>query len=240
MAILARDTFTRTVTSGWGSADVGGAWTGVGQYTSAGRSVNGSAGILSPQNGWGGDMTLPVVVRDVAVEMTYTLTAVLGLGTIYIGAKGRISGSSDYEVAAVHNPDGTLDLTIYQDTADATLATTRLAYASWTSLGQLRLKAEIFGTSPTTIRGKLWPDGDAEPDWQVSYNAAPSGTLASPGLLGIEAYRDPGGSSTVTVAVSDYQATDWTDTPTTGLGMYVGDREVTAAYLGTTPVTRPA
>lgn len=239
MAILAQDSFTRTVTGGWGSADVGGAWSGVGQYVQAGRSVNGSAGVLAPQAGWGGDMTLPVPVRDVAVQVAYTLTAALGGGALYIGLKARISGSSDYEVAAVHNGSGAIDLIVYRNTADAALATVRLPLASWNTLGKLRLKAEVFGTTPTTIRGKLWQDGTAEPDWQVVHEATPTGTLGSPGLLGVEAYRDPGGSGTVTVAFDDYLAADYSTNPTPSPRMYVGTQPVTAMYLGATPVALP-
>lgn len=237
MAILAQDSFTRTVSSGWGSADVGGAWSGTGQYTSSGRSVGGGTGNLVPQNGWGGDMTLPVVVRDVATQVSYTLTAPLGLGLLYIGLKARISGSSDYEVAAVHTGAGDIDLIVYRDNAGATLATTRLPLASWNTLGMLHLKAEVHGTTPTTIRGKLWPDGQAEPDWQVSHTATPTGTLGNAGLVGVEAFRDAGGSATVTVAFDDYLAADWTDGPAPALTMYVGEQPVTAMYLGAAPIT---
>lgn len=240
MAVLAQDSFTRTVSSGWGNADVGGAWTGTGQYASSGLSVSGGAGILVPQNGWGGDMTLNKPVRDVASQVSYTLTAPLNLGIIYIGLKSRISGSSDYEIAAVHNPNGTIDLVVYRNTADTTLATVRLSMASWNTLGKLNMKSEVYGTSPTTIRGKLWVAGTTEPDWQISTTTTPTGTLGNAGLLGIEAYRDAGGTGTVSVAFDDYMAADWSDVPAPVPKVYVGSQPVSAMYLGTTPITYPS
>lgn len=237
MAILGQDSFTRTISNGWGAADVGGTWSGTEQYASSGRSVNGATGILTPSNGWGGDMLLSAQARDVAMQVSYTVTAAAGGGVIYVGLKARVSGSSDYEIAAVHHPDGFLDLTVYQDTASTVLATTRLPYAAWTTLSTLYMKAEVFGAAPATIRGKLWPEGSPEPGWQISHDATPAGTLGSAGILGIEAYRDPGGTGNVTVSFDDYQAADWTSQPDPEARIFIGEQPVTAIYLGTTPVT---
>src|SRR5690606_4918974 len=52
----------------------------------------------------------------------------------------------------------------------------------------LQVRAEVTGTSPTTVRAKVWADGTSEPeDWAVSATDS-TAKLQAPGGVGLRAY----------------------------------------------------
>src|SRR5689334_10907937 len=63
---LATDAFGREVTGGWGSADVGGAWTVAGAASDA--AVTGGSGRLTAAAGISTGATLGISSRDVALQ----------------------------------------------------------------------------------------------------------------------------------------------------------------------------
>lgn len=237
MAVIAADTFTRTVATGWGTAGTGGAWVGDGLFAnSANLSVDGTAGVVLLARG-GGVVQLPAAsTTDTLTEATYAITGSPGVGTRFVGLLSRIVGGNDYEVAVRHDIGGAVWLYLWKNRSAATLATSPEVYATWQSGDTYHMKVEVTGVAPAVIRGKVWRDSDPEPDWQIEHSETPTGSHAGPGAVGIECYRNGDGTTAASsVKFDNYRVTDTAATTPT---MYVGAAPVSALYLGGALVTR--
>lgn len=188
--VVARDLFDRTVTSGWGSAPTGGAWTvgsgsfysvdaGVGRVTmgtaGAGRStflagVSAtsadalvSAGVDKAATGGGTDLT--VVGRRTTSGNEYRAQIkVLSTGGVRVGLQ-RLAGGSATMLAQVNAPG--------------------LTY----SAGQrLRIRLQVVGASPTTLRTKVWTAGTPEPPSWLLERTDSTAALQGPGAVGLLTY----------------------------------------------------
>jgi hypothetical protein len=71
----------------------------------------------------------------------------------------------------------------------------------------LNIRFQVSGTSPTTLRAKLWKVGTTEPvAWQLTVTDA-TASLQAPGAIGFESYIS--GSATnapVTVSLDNFLA----------------------------------
>ncbi|WP_245821173.1 LamG-like jellyroll fold domain-containing protein [Geodermatophilus pulveris] len=188
---LAADAFERSVTSGWGTADVGGAWTMSG--SSGISSVTGGAGQLSGGIGRTVGATLGAVSgQDVAVQAELTLPqAATGTGA-WVSLGGRKVGSTDQRATLRFQSTGAVDVRLDRtvDGAETVLASQRLAgtYAPGTAL---TVRLELAGTA---LRAKVWPAGTAEPTaWTVTATDT-TAALQRPGSLFLEVYTS--GSAT--------------------------------------------
>lgn len=237
MAVIAQDSFERAVATGWGAADVGGAWSGDGAFAnSANLSVDDGAGMVLLVPG-GGVMSLPAVsATDTHAEVTYTITGGPAAGARFIGLFSRIVGGNDYEVVVEHRT--AVNLTLVKNRSAVTVATIPNVYTSWASGNTYHLKAEVSGIAPTVIRGKVWRDGEAEPAWQLEHSETPTGTHAGAGAVGLEGYRNGGGTTgSTSILFDNYQVTDLAAPVPT---VYIGAAQVVAAYLGSDPVATKA
>ncbi|MDO8122556.1 RHS repeat-associated core domain-containing protein [Isoptericola sp. b490] len=81
---------------------------------------------------------------------------------------------------------------------------------------RLRVRVQVEGASPTTIRAKVWKVGDGEPStWQVQTTDATSG-LQTTGTVGFTAYASASASNTpITVTFDDVWAGTIGTTPGT-------------------------
>ncbi|MCI0688817.1 MAG: DNRLRE domain-containing protein, partial [Sporichthyaceae bacterium] len=187
------DGFNRTVSGGWGTADVGGAWSNSGP--AADFSVDGSAAravLAAPAVGRHG--TLPSASTTDS-DTTFTVAAdKLGTGNgIYVAANGRdVAGVGKYLSRVKLAPTGTVTLMLmWADTAGVTtnltseLTVPGLTYAPGT---QLRVRLQVTGVSPTTLKAKVWADGTAEPaTWQQTATDSTAG-LQVAGQVGFWSY----------------------------------------------------
>jgi PKD domain-containing protein/concanavalin A-like lectin/glucanase superfamily protein len=208
---LASDTFTRTVTGGWGTAPVGGAWSAIG--SAADLSVNGSTG----------QITLPAVsvgrgaslagVSATGTDTTVKLSSnkVVNGNGAYVWITGRrITGAGEYRARVRLMPDGRVALMLLRLNADGTDTTlvaeqviTGLSYAPGTALS---VRVQVTGTAPTTVRAKVWAAGTTEPAaWQQSVTDDGAGLQAA-GSVRLNTFLS--GSSTsapVVISVDDYR-----------------------------------
>ena len=72
----------------------------------------------------------------------------------------------------------------------------------------LRLRAQVVGSGPTTIRMKVWVDGTPEPaNWATTTPWSDSAaTLQSAGAVGLRAYLSSAATNApVTVSFDDYE-----------------------------------
>ncbi len=165
-AFLARDDFGRTVANGWGTADVGGPWTVGGP---ADRwSVASGRGLLSLNAGNGYAAYLP----SVSTTTTDVTLSVAGDkmptgGGQYVSVIGRrVSANVDYRAKVQITSAGSVNLWLARTVGGTeTLlpgggVVSGLTYAAG---DRLEVRIQVTGTSPTTVRAKVWKFGGTEP-----------------------------------------------------------------------------
>jgi PKD repeat protein len=182
---LAQDAFTRSVTGGWGSADIGGAW------TLAGGSTNFLVGNGFGQQSAGAGLTRTATLAGVTstnadVQATITTDKAATGGGIYVSTIGRLVGSTDYEARVWIKSTGVVQLQLLQ--GSTTLQALNLTGFTYNTGDLLRVRVQVFGTSPTTIRAKVWPAAQAEPAaWQLSTTDT-TAALQVAGSTGLRSY----------------------------------------------------
>ncbi|MGY1693261.1 PKD domain-containing protein, partial [Geodermatophilus sp. SYSU D01105] len=108
-APFAVDSFGREVASGWGAAEVGGAWTVAGS-TAAARVVDGAGQISGAAGKESRAGLADVAQQEVAVQADITLPQAATGGGAYISLAGRRIGTSDYRATLRFQASGLVDL----------------------------------------------------------------------------------------------------------------------------------
>ncbi|MFI0419295.1 phosphatase PAP2 family protein [Spongiactinospora sp. 9N601] len=209
-ATLVADTFNRTVTNGFGTADAGGAWwvgAPAGSY-----AVNAGQARITLTEPSAGRSAYPNRVISTGTDLAFKVgldKLATGNG-VYVTAVGRrVDGAGNYRSTLIIRPDGAVMLQLRRadsagtETALAPLQT--IPGISYTPGSLLHLRLQVVGTSPTTLRAKVWPDGTPEPAaWhQTVTDSTP--VLQGAGRAGLLAYLS--GTATnapVTVNVDDF------------------------------------
>jgi hypothetical protein len=189
-APLAADAFTRTRASGWGSADVGGAWAL--STTAASFGVNGSAGTMQLGAGQTRAAFLGVTARDVDLSFGVAADkAPTGGGLYAYGVARRVDASTEYRMKVRLRADGSVWVQAGR-TSGATETPlgveTRVAGLTLAPGSRLNVRARVTGASPTTISIRAWAQGGPEPSgwaYQVTDGTA---ALQVAGGLGLRTY----------------------------------------------------
>lgn len=229
------DDFDRTVTSGWGSADIGGAWT----TTTPGKfAVNGQVGTMSVAAGatvktWLGDLVW--TSADVQATVS-TDKAPAGSGPWVLVQARRVTDDLHYAARVKLNGDGTVGLHVTAGDGTA-IAGGMVEGLTFTGGERLRVRVQAEGTSPTTLRAKVWAEGDPEPAvWNVEATDTTEG-LQTAGTIGIRAYL-PGSATNAPVGVL---VDDLSATPVGAQAAAAGTPATTAAATtATTAVVGPS
>jgi PKD repeat protein len=202
---LAADAFSRTVSGGLGTADTGGAWTTSG--TASSFAVTGGAATIASPSG----ANRFAYLGSVSSSDT-DLTATIGLtrpraSSLYAGLIGRRLGTATYAARIVVSSSGTAQVQLQRNT-DTVLKSATLSGGTIGTGDQMRLRLQVTGASPTTVRAKAWKVGTPEPTtWQVTTTDATSG-LQSAGSIGLYSYLcSTGRPSPITVTFDDITAT---------------------------------
>lgn len=209
---LARDTFSRTVSNGLGTADTGGPWTVTG--TTGNYSVAGGAGRLRLPTAGAANYAYLGSVRSSATDLYVELASdkrATGSG-LYLSVIGRrIAGSGEYQAKAHVTSTGAVNLSLVRTTASGTetpiqgnLAIGGLNYAVG---DRLALRLQVTGTGTTTIRAKIWKVGTAEPaTWQRSVTDT-TAALQAAGGVGLVTYLSGNAANApITVLVDNLRA----------------------------------
>jgi len=206
----AADAFGRTVANGWGTADVGGAW-----------SLTGSASAFSVSGGTG-RMVMPtagssfaaylggVSSSDTQVQVGVGLDKAQTGGGTYVSVIGRrFSSNTDYRVKLRFMAGGAI-----VDTLERVISGTEVSLASvtapvtYTPGAVVSVQLQVTGTSPTTLRSMIWLRGTTQPTaWQLTTTDNTSG-LQLPGAVALLVYLS--GSATnapITGSFSAFSAT---------------------------------
>ncbi|RWZ50892.1 PKD domain-containing protein [Labedella phragmitis] len=193
---IAADAFERTATSAWGIANTGGPWTVTGG--AAAFSVNGGDGVMTLPAGHTRNARLgQVSVTDVSLQADIATPVLADGGGAYVSLVARQVDTSYYS-ARVRIQNGAVVLQIMRN--GTAISQTNVSGLTVTPSTTLRLKVETTGTSPTTIKTKVWVAGQTEPaSWQLSTTDSTAG-LQSAGQIGATGYVS-GSTTTGPIAV---------------------------------------
>ena len=201
---FATDLFGRTVTGGFGTADVGGAWTYNGTLTRF--SVNGTAKIVG---GVGTNVAayLPAVSqRDINATADISIDRAASGSGAYVSILGRrLSENNDYRLRVRYQSNGTLVAYVVRvvNNADTILAWANVAGINPAPGEVLRVRFQVSGGATTTARAKVWRASGTEPAaWLISGNDAAPAAFQGPGNVGILLYHSStwvGTASTLTI-----------------------------------------
>ncbi len=201
---LATDAFNRNVTTGWGSADVGGPWT---VTVSDSLSVHGGAGNMRMAAGSGPSAYLNGVSAadvDMVSKLNYDKPAT---ATIYTSMVARRVGTSDYRLKLRSTASQTnLELVRTVNGSETVLATQVVPGFVMSASDEINVRLQVTGTGTPTVKGKIWLTGNAEPaNWALTATDTSTAALQNPGAVGFYSYLS--GSATnapITLQVQDF------------------------------------
>ncbi len=216
--IIASDTFTRTTTSGFGQAPVGGLWSN--SSTGTDYKLNGTQGTI--RLGTAGT-TRSVTLQSLSqrnIELlervkTDKLAAGGNISTYFIGR--QVAPGLEYRARLRFGTDGSLNVVatkVVGGVETGVGAEVKLLGITHAANQLYWLKADISGYSPTSLKIKVWKDGTAEPgSWAYTGTDATAG-LQTYGTFGMQAYLASGSTNApVTVTLDDFSATALTPPP---------------------------
>jgi PKD repeat protein len=188
---FALDEFTRSQDTGLGSADVGGAWTA---SPSSGFAVSGGSAVIKLSTpGISRTAYLDAASQDSADASTsFSVDQPATGGGIYATVIGRrVSADDDYRatVRITATNAVTVSLASLQGSGTAIpLGGTVTLGSSYAAGSAVHVRTQVTGTSPTTIKAKVWLGSDAEPDaWTVTATDSYA-ALQAPGSIGLVGY----------------------------------------------------
>ena len=215
--VLAQDAFGRNVSSGWGSADVGGAWTVGG--TASNYSVSGGVGRVSLNAGGGRTASLSSVSQSSAdVTARLSLDKATTGGGVYMAVIGRqVNSSNDYRVKLLVQSSGAVTAQLVRVVAGTETVIQSVAPVPGLAVAAgdgLQVRFQVSGTGTTNLAAKVWKSGTAEPSAWLLQAADSTAALQASGAIGLWAYMS--GSATnapVVLSVDDLDARPVGGTP---------------------------
>lgn len=194
------DTFERTVSNGWGTADTGQAWTtggGVASNFSVGSGLGQqlqstvSSTRIATVPGTLADLD---VLVDVGTSQTALTSALLG------GPILRTPANTDmYGVMVEFNTSGTVSLSVRKRVAGVeTVLSTASSGLLYTPGQMFRVR---FRAQGSVLRARVWPAGTAEPEaWLLNVSDA---TFSAGARVGVRSFTAPGNTNVSPVLLFD-------------------------------------
>ncbi|TFD56802.1 PKD domain-containing protein [Cryobacterium suzukii] len=196
---LATDAFSRTLATGLGTADTGGAWTTTG--TASNYSVSGGVGRLKAAAGATVNAYLSgVSLLDTDMLVTTTLQQDATGSGAYTSLIGRRVGTDDYRVRMKNLSTGVVQLQLMRGAT--TLKAQNISGLTYTTGTAVQLRVQVIGSAPTTIRAKVWLLGTPEPSaWQTTATDS-TAAMQTSGAVGLAFYL--GSTATVTPVTATF------------------------------------
>lgn len=207
---VAKDAFGRTVTGGWGSADQGGPWTITGNASNL--SVGSGVGQIAIAAGSTRSAVLgSVSSTDTDVTVTMSLNALPTGNGSYTDVIGRKVGSSVYIGKVWIRPNGTVFSALQQGLAFLKIA--QVPGLTYTAGSQLSVRVQTTGTSPTTLRMKIWATGQPEPTAWLTSATDTTAALQTAGAVGLQSSVSGSATAGVTTSFDNFGVNVGTTTP---------------------------
>lgn len=202
------DTMSRTVASGWGASESGHSYL---TLPAEGFHVDGSRGVIVQEPGQERNALVSAAPElSASYAMTFSVSQVpTGGGGVYIAQVFRRQADGDcYRVRVKTQPGGTSVLSIVGvdgTTSALTRLTSDVVLPFTVQAGErIRLRAEISGTSPVTVRARAWQAADTEPAaWNATGVDARASRITTDGAFGIWAYLSSTATNRVSTLVDD-------------------------------------
>ena len=203
---VAVDGFGRTVSGGWGSAELGGAWTTVGSASSF-SVTSGQGRMLVPTPGVGRSAILSAVSQDaVDAQVTAALDKPATGGGTDLALTGRYTGpGTEYRTEAKILATGAVRLALRRFTSGTATTLTQITVPAltYTPGARLHIRIQVQGTNPTTLRARTWLDGQNEPTTWQAQTTDTTPALQAPGAVGLATYVSASATTTPTTATFD-------------------------------------
>ena len=187
---LAVDRFDRTVASGLGVAETGGAWLVSGPAGSTSVSDGRGHLLVSAPGGSAAAWLTSMSVRDVAVQTGLSLDQAPTGGGTFAYLMARRVGTSHYRAVVRHLATGgvTLGLSRVVSNAETSLGSLTLPGVTYTPGAVLQVRLDVSGDTTATLRAKAWLQGIPEPaDWSITRTDT-TASLQAPGAVGLSTY----------------------------------------------------
>ncbi len=184
---IAADEFSRTVNNGWGSADLGGAWT-VNSASSFGVS-GGDATLTTATSATRTAFLNGVSARDVDITTSVSYDKPATGSGIYSAVVGRRIGTSDYRVT-ITTTSTKVQVQLRRNISgtETSLTTVTLAGGTLAANSSLQIRFQVTGANATTLRAKVWRGGDAEPSAWTTSTTDTTAALQVAGGVGLYGY----------------------------------------------------
>lgn len=184
-----RDTFTRTVSAGWGAASSGQSYS---RSYDGRASVSNGRGVVSlkPAQSQGQTVT-SVSLRDVRASVTVALNSLPNAGN-GLSANVVLRGSSNkaYEGTLRLSSDGKLVLKIARidGSTSTALRLDTVVGSGVKAATDYTLDFQATGTNPVTLAARAYPTSGTAPEWQLTYDDSSANRITSAGTVGLLSY----------------------------------------------------
>ncbi len=207
----AQDSFQRTVSGGWASADGGGPWTRTGTATNFAVTPGSGTILLAAGANPGSVYLAGQSVRDVELATRFSVDKLAtGNGTTFYSVSRRISSTVQYRGRVRITGTGAVlvGFSKFDGGAEVSIGETTVSGLTYAPGTPLKLRFQTTGASPTTLRIKVWPAAATEPAaWSLASTDS-SAALQAAGPFGFTGYLSSGATNgPATVSVSDFRAT---------------------------------
>ena len=187
---FALDSFGRTTASGWGSAQVGGAWTLQGALSTA--SVSGGVGTLRSAAAGGGSAVqlASVASTDTDLQLSFSLDKLANGGGQYVYVTGRGTFSDAYRTKIQVTSTGAVVAALTKVVANTeTTITSKVVTGLTVAPGsRVNVRMQVWGAPTTSMRVKVWAAGTTEPtDWLTTATDT-TAALQQPAGVGVRTY----------------------------------------------------
>jgi PKD repeat protein len=211
-AVLARDSFDRTVTGGLGTADVGGAWTAA---CGASRQAV-SPGVATLTLAAGGNLTgsyLESVAQtssNVLASCSLDAAPTGGGVSVYVTGR-RIALNQEYRarVRVLANGSVGLAMTRLSGSASEVVVGSEIILPGLTYKpgSALQVRVKTSGTGTTQLSATVWAAGTPEPGTPALTRSDTTSSLQTSGGLAVSAYLSSSAAAPVTVRLTSYSVT---------------------------------
>jgi CSLREA domain-containing protein len=199
---IAADAFGRTVTSGWGTADVGGQW-GVSD-TSSNFSVQNGVGTITVAHGVARDALLDVGVADATISGTVSFSQAPDTGNAFAYVEARRGTTDGYRGQIRVSSTGGVFVQI-RKTVGGTESAVAPEVATGLNISTTGTLAYRFTVSGTHLQLRVWDASTAEPStWQTE---ADDSDITAAGQVGVRGYLgNPVGNGPLTLTFDNFLA----------------------------------
>lgn len=206
--VFVEDDFQRSVTNGWGSAPVGGAYSHVNPSSRyAVADGRGEFRLTSP--GHTGEVLVKSSLRlDVDLRATVVSTQATGTFGSTVGFVVRHAGTGyDYRGRIRFAPDGSVRVSVVRRTGAVSdqQVGSEVVLPGLTAGQAIELRVTATGTNPTTITVTAWATGSAEPPPQLTVTDS-TPQMQAAGAVGVTSYVGSGATNGATIRVDDLVA----------------------------------